>query len=94
MSVTESKQFSNISATTLQFPLVGGKYGLDISATWSSGNRANDPKADGGHEQHPGKDIDGRPAKNSIVNWGTEGFIFGCAIGSIVWGAIIFCMLR
>ena len=24
--------------TTLQFPVRGGKYGLDISATWSSGN--------------------------------------------------------
>lgn len=38
MSATEAKQFSNISATTLQFPLAGGKYGLEISATWGSGN--------------------------------------------------------
>jgi hypothetical protein len=33
VAATESQQFSNISATTLQFPLRGGKYGLDISAT-------------------------------------------------------------
>lgn len=38
MSAAEAKQFSNISATTAAFPLLGGKYGLDISATWSSGN--------------------------------------------------------
>ena len=38
MSATESKQFSNIVATTLQFPIAGGKYGLEISATWGSGN--------------------------------------------------------
>jgi hypothetical protein len=38
MSATESKQFSDISATTAAFSLLGGKYGLDISATWSSGN--------------------------------------------------------
>jgi hypothetical protein len=38
MSAAESKQFSNISTTTAAFTLLGGKYGLDISATWSSGN--------------------------------------------------------
>ena len=37
MSATESRQFSNISSTTAVFSLIGGKYGLDISATWSSG---------------------------------------------------------
>jgi hypothetical protein len=38
VAATESKQFSNIAATTLQFPINGGKYGLEISATWGSGN--------------------------------------------------------
>jgi hypothetical protein len=38
MSATESKQYSNIAATTLQFSIAGGKYGLEISATWGSGN--------------------------------------------------------
>jgi hypothetical protein len=38
MSATESHQFSNISATTGSFTLMGGKYGLDVSATWNSGN--------------------------------------------------------
>jgi hypothetical protein len=38
MGGTESHQFSNISATTGAFTLMGGKYGLDISATWGGGN--------------------------------------------------------
>jgi hypothetical protein len=38
MTATESHQFSNISATTGAFTLMGGKYGLDISATWGGGN--------------------------------------------------------
>lgn len=38
MAATESHQFSDISATTGAFTLMGGKYGLDISATWNSGN--------------------------------------------------------
>jgi microcystin-dependent protein len=38
MSATESKQFSNISATTAAFSLLGGKYGLDVSATFGGGN--------------------------------------------------------
>ena len=38
MSATESRQFSNISATTAAFALLGGKYGLDISATFGGGN--------------------------------------------------------
>jgi hypothetical protein len=38
MASGESHQFSNISASTGAFTLQGGKYGLDISATWSSGN--------------------------------------------------------
>jgi hypothetical protein len=38
MSATESRQFSNFSSTTAVFSLLGGKYGLDISGTWSSGS--------------------------------------------------------
>ena len=38
MSATESRQFSNISSTTAVFSLIGGKYGLDISGTFSSGS--------------------------------------------------------
>lgn len=34
----ESKQFSNISATTAAFPLKGGKYALIASATFGGGN--------------------------------------------------------
>jgi hypothetical protein len=36
-SVTESKQFSNISATTAAFTLKGGKYGITVKATGASG---------------------------------------------------------
>jgi hypothetical protein len=38
MSATESRQFSNVSSTTAAFSLLGGKYGLDISGTFSSGS--------------------------------------------------------
>jgi hypothetical protein len=38
MTVTESHAFSNIGATTPAFGLYGGKYGLDVTATFSSGN--------------------------------------------------------
>lgn len=40
MNVTESKSFSNISATTAAFPLKGGMYSLTASATWGGGNIA------------------------------------------------------
>lgn len=38
MSASESRQFSNISATTAAFSLIGGKYGLNVSATFGGGN--------------------------------------------------------
>lgn len=38
MPATESKQFSNISATTAAFPLKGGKYSLIATATFGGGN--------------------------------------------------------
>ena len=38
MSATESHEFSNLAATTLQFPILGGKYSFDASGTWGSGN--------------------------------------------------------
>ena len=38
MAATQSQQFSNISATTAAFSLLGGKYGLSISATWGGGS--------------------------------------------------------
>jgi hypothetical protein len=38
MTVTESHAFSNISATTPPFGLYGGKYGLDVTATFGGGN--------------------------------------------------------
>jgi hypothetical protein len=38
MSSGESHQFSNISASTGAFTLLGGKYGLDVSATFGGGN--------------------------------------------------------
>ena len=38
MSATESRIFSNIVATTLQFPLSGGKYCFDALGTWGTGN--------------------------------------------------------
>ncbi len=38
MSATESHEYSNIAATTLQFPILGGKYSFDASGTWGSGN--------------------------------------------------------
>jgi hypothetical protein len=37
-SPVESKQFSNISATTAGFSLKGGKYGQTVSATFGGGN--------------------------------------------------------
>lgn len=37
-SVTESKQFSNISATTAQFTLKGGKYAVSAVATFGGGS--------------------------------------------------------
>jgi hypothetical protein len=37
-AATESRQFSNIAATTLQFPVAGGKYSFDALGTWGSGN--------------------------------------------------------
>jgi hypothetical protein len=37
-SVTESKQFSNIAATTAQFTLKGGKYGVAVVATFGGGS--------------------------------------------------------
>jgi hypothetical protein len=38
VSATESHQFSNINATTLQFPIIGGRYSAEAAATWSSDN--------------------------------------------------------
>ena len=40
MSASESKSFSNISATTAAFTLKGGRYVLNGVATWSAGNIA------------------------------------------------------
>ncbi len=37
-SVAESKQFSNISATTSPFVLKGGKYGVAVVATFGGGS--------------------------------------------------------
>lgn len=37
-SATESKQFSNISATTSAFRLKGGKYGVTVVATFGGGS--------------------------------------------------------
>lgn len=37
-SVTESKQFSNISATTSAFTLKGGKYAVSVVATFGGGS--------------------------------------------------------
>ncbi len=34
----ESHQYSNISATTANFGLLGGTYGFDVTATWNSGS--------------------------------------------------------
>ena len=38
MSQTQSIQFANISATTAAFAILGGTYGLTISATFGGGN--------------------------------------------------------
>jgi hypothetical protein len=38
MAATESHQYSNISATTAAFSLLGGKYEFAVSATFSAGN--------------------------------------------------------
>lgn len=38
MSATQTIQFSNISATTAAFALLGGTYGLTLSATFGGGN--------------------------------------------------------
>lgn len=38
MRAPESKQFSNISATTAQFNLKGGKYGVNAAATFGGGS--------------------------------------------------------
>ena len=38
MTATESHIFSNIAATTGAFTLYGGKYGLNVSATFGGGN--------------------------------------------------------
>ena len=38
MSSSESRQYNNISSTTAVFSLIGGKYGLDINGTFSSGS--------------------------------------------------------
>jgi len=37
---TETKQFSNISATTAAFSLTGGRYGFIVTATFGGGNVA------------------------------------------------------
>jgi hypothetical protein len=37
---TETKQFSNISATTAAFTLTGGRYGFIVTATFGGGNVA------------------------------------------------------
>ena len=37
-SSRESKQFLNISATTAAFTLRGGRYGIDITASWGGGS--------------------------------------------------------
>jgi len=37
-TATQSFQFSNISATTAQFNVKGGKYGLTVTATFGGGN--------------------------------------------------------
>lgn len=37
-NTTEVKQFSNISATTAAFVLLGGAYGVEVVATWSAGS--------------------------------------------------------
>lgn len=37
MRATDGYTASNISATTAVFPLAGGKYAVDYTATWGSG---------------------------------------------------------
>jgi hypothetical protein len=38
VTAVESKQFTNISATTVAFGLKGGRYGLVVSANFAGGN--------------------------------------------------------
>lgn len=35
---TDAQHFTNISATTAAFALIGGKYGVSYSATWGGGS--------------------------------------------------------
>lgn len=66
MTATQSVTFANISATTPAFGLYGGKYGLDISATWSSGNAQLETlAADGATWINVGSSI----TTNSFVNF-------------------------
>lgn len=38
MRATESVKFTNVDATPADFPLTGGKYAIDVVATWGGGN--------------------------------------------------------
>jgi len=54
----------------------------------------NYSKTDCGDKKQTSEDTYCLPAKNPIISRGTQGFLFGAGIGAVIFGAIIFWVVR